>query len=179
MRQIVLIIAVLASIYACKNEGKNSKSVSEKEILRDSIVKTEKNLHSDESLDKTKAMKILNLYEEYFNNYEKDSLSAEYLFRATEIAVNINQPAKAINYLKRIKKDYPDYKNYPYSIYLIGFIYDSMLNQDKKAEVYYDIYLKKYPDHERAEEVKKLKEYLGLSDLELVEKFEKQNQENQ
>ncbi|MFP4664463.1 MAG: tetratricopeptide repeat protein [Bacteroidales bacterium] len=158
-----------------KSEQDTSDQTPDRMALQDSITQMEKDLHSTLELDEAKANQMLVEYLNYVNYFEHDSLAPEYLFRAAEIAMNTDRPSDAVAYLNRIDKNYPEFDKKPQVIYLLGYIYDSMLNKKEAAEKHYKEFLKKYPEHRRSEEVKLQLKYLNKSDLEMVREFEKNN----
>ena len=86
-----LLIALFSILgFACQNnDNNNANSASdERQVLLDSITENEKALHADLELDVAKADDMIELYLQFVNTYESDSLAPEYLFRAAEIAMN-------------------------------------------------------------------------------------------
>ncbi|MFW5804905.1 MAG: tetratricopeptide repeat protein [Bacteroidales bacterium] len=183
----VLFIFVVFLLSACNQQGKEqstetetteqeAETVQSKDEMQKQIIKHEKVLHDDDELDVSKANDMIRLYLMYASQYKHDSLVPEYLFKAAELAMNVDRPYDAVAYLQRIDRNYPGFNKLALVIYLTGFIYDSMLNKDDTAETYYERFLDDWPEHPRAEEVRMLKTYLHMSDKELVEKFEKSNE---
>jgi tetratricopeptide (TPR) repeat protein len=172
--RILAILLITASVFSCNNKDLNT--VSEKDVLLDSITIFEKDLHSDIILNQDKAVKMIKLYLEYSDQYKTDSLAPEYLFRAAEIAMNSDKPIDACSYLFRIEKKYNgQFDKMPAVIYMLGYVHENMLNDFDNAEAYYNKFLKEYPDNPRAEEVKLVISHLRMSDEELIRQFEKQN----
>ncbi|MGC9331908.1 MAG: tetratricopeptide repeat protein [Bacteroidales bacterium] len=153
----------------------DAETVQSKEEMQKQIINREKVLHEDAELDVSIANDLILLYVSYASQFTQDSLVPEYLFRAAELAMNVDRPYDAVVYLQRIEKNYPGFDKIPWVVYLTGFIYDSMLNEDEIAEMYYDRFLDNWPDHARAEEVRMLKLYLHMSDKEIIDRFEKSN----
>ncbi|MFO7879001.1 MAG: tetratricopeptide repeat protein [Bacteroidota bacterium] len=183
---LVLVISFSACVNQDNESGDAQKNIDKAEqdtvdqtpdrmALQDSITQMEKDLHSTLELDEAKANQMLVEYLNYVNYFENDSLAPEYLFRAAEIAMNTGKPSDAVAYLNRIDENYPEFDKKPQVIYLLGYIYDSMLTNKEAAEKYYKEFLKKYPEHRRSGEVKLQLKYLNKSDLEMVREFEKNN----
>lgn len=172
--RILAILFITGSVLSCNN--KDISKESEKDVLLDSITAFEKDLHSDIMLNPDKAVKMINLYLEYSDQYNTDSLAPEYLYRAAEIAMNSDKPIDACSYLFRIEKKYKgQFDKMPAVIYMLGYVHENMLNDFDNAEVYYNKFLREYPDHPRAEEVKSVLSHIRMSDEELIRQFEKQN----
>lgn len=164
---------------SCQNNDKNNTitDTDERQVLLDSITVNEKALHADLELDVAKADDMIQLYLQFANVYEGDSLVPEYLFRAAEIAMNAGKPVDACSYLYRVESQYEDYANMPAVYFMLGFVHENMTGDKQNAEKYYQEFVNRYPDHERAEEVQHIIDNLHMSDLELIRQFEKQNQE--
>ncbi|MDA3819689.1 MAG: hypothetical protein PF590_04420 [Candidatus Delongbacteria bacterium] len=185
----IFFIFVVFLLSACNQKDKEQstetetteqdpETVQSKDEMQKQIIKHEKVLHKVDELDVSKANDMIRLYLKYASQYKQDSLVPEYLFRAAELAMNVDRPYDAVAYLQRIEKNYTGFDKIPWVVYLTGFIYDSMLNEDETAEMYYNRFLDNWPDHERAEEVRMLKSYLHMSDKEIIDRFEKSNKKN-
>lgn len=53
-----------------------------------------------------------------------------------------------------------------------AFIYENQLHGAEKAKKLYEEFMKKYPDHELAKDVKFSLDHIGKSDEELIKEFE-------
>lgn len=148
----------------------NCKGNSEQAKQQSNIEAKEKKLYEDktESIDNAKAIDMERTYLEYADKYPTDSLSAEYLFRAAEIAENANHAGNAINYLTRIEENFPNYKNYPLVIFKKAYVYENCMKNNEMAKVYYEKFIASYPNHELVEAAQASIIYLGISDKELI-----------
>ncbi len=122
---------------------------------------------------KQEATALVNLYEKYANQHPKDSLAAEYLFRASDISMNLRRPGHTIRLFDRILNEYPDFKKVPSVLFLKAFVYEDQLKDYDNAKKYYELFLEKYPDSEFADDAKISLKYLGKSPEELIKEFEK------
>jgi tetratricopeptide (TPR) repeat protein len=184
IKHIVISVFIISVLVSCRQAEENSaekkpgheKTMQHAAPSRDSLVQhvtnMEKELHKFDELETAKANSMIIAYVNFANHFKKDSLTPEYLFRAAELAMNVERSNDAIAYLTRISENYPDYKNMPFVIYYQGFIYDSMTGNDSLAKEYYTQFLETYPDHHRADEVRAMIRNLHKSDLELVHEFE-------
>lgn len=164
-------ILLLVIVSSCKK--------SEQDKLREEITQKENALYKDktEAIDKDKAIEMERLYASYADKYADDTLSAEYLFRAAEIAENANQPSNAITYLTRIEDNYKSYRNYPLVIFKKAFVYENGLKNIDKARIYYEKFIADYPNHELTEAANSSLMFLGLSDDQLIDILEKISKE--
>ncbi len=162
LKCVVLILCVFA---ACK---------SEKEKLTETISKTEKELIDDSSqqVNRKKAEEMIGLYKEYAARFADDTVSAEYLFRAGDISNGIGQYKEAIEYYGRSSEN-EKFSKHAVAFFLMGFIYETQLNDMVNSKRIYEEFLRKYPDHPLTSDVKFSLDNLGKSPEELIKMFEK------
>ncbi|HOK38016.1 MAG: tetratricopeptide repeat protein [Bacteroidales bacterium] len=162
-------------LVACKGKNKEQyeKAKAEKEIAE-----TESLLYETEEPNAELAKKIIGLYVAYADKYVDSENTPKYLFKASEIAMNFNQPNNSIRYLTRIEENYPKFDKYPEVIFLKAFVYENYLKQLDKAEFYYKKFLEEYPDHKLAESAKSALMFLGMTDEQLIELFTEMNRYN-
>ena len=161
---IVMIASVSVLMVSCGNE---------KQKMNDEISSAEQKLKNDSSvvIDKQKAAEVIHLYLAYAEKFKDDSLSAEYLFRAADVTNGIHQPDKAIELYERVQQ-FKSYSKTPVSLFLQGFIAETELQDMQRAKEYYEKFLKQYPDHKLANDVKITIANLGKSPEELIKEFE-------
>jgi tetratricopeptide (TPR) repeat protein len=140
------------------------------------IVQSEKALLSDTTFspDAKHARELLSLYDEYAKQFPADTLSAEYLFKAGEVATGINDPAVSLSFYRRLYDQYPGYSKAPVALFLQGFIYENQLGQLDSASYYYKAFLERFPDHPISSDVRLSLENLGKSPEELIKMFQEQ-----
>ena len=172
MKTILPFIFVALLIVSCNSK---KKEISEQESIQKEIVEIEKELYSHEELDKEIAKDISSKYVYYADKFPTDSLSPEYLFKAAEIAMNLNEPGNAIKYLGRIENDYKNYPRYAGCIFLTAYVYENQLRNFTKAREYYERFLEDYPDHVMAKDAKAALNFLGLDDQQIVDLFNEMN----
>lgn len=150
-----------------------------KQKMQDDIASAEKKLSNDKAMapDPQKAAEVIHLYVAYADKYPDDSTSAEYLFRAAEMTNAIHQPAKAIQLLERVIH-FQTYSKTPVALFLQGFISENDLHDIVKAKDYYEKFLKQYPDHKLAKDVRLTVNNLGKSPEELIKEFEAKAKED-
>ncbi len=101
----------------------------------------------------------------------------EYLHRAAETARTLRDIPKAITLYDWVIERYPQHPRGATSLFLKAFTYDNDLKDYENARVYYEEFLKKYPDNEFAESAKFLLENLGKSDEELRQIIEEKQKD--
>lgn len=137
---------------------------------------------SDQSsgLSKAKAQMLADAYIEYSEKFPDDSMSAEYLFKAADISMNITNAKQAISLYDEILAKYPDFRKAPQCVFLKAFVYENNLNDLVNAEKYYMEFLEKYPNDDFADDAQISLDNLGKSPEELIREFEEKmkQQEN-
>lgn len=172
---LIVFLLILISIISCKS---SKKELTEQEKMKNEIVSFEKKLFESEEIDINLAYNIIEKYVEFVNEFPKDTSAAEFLFKASEISMNINESENAIALLTRIEKNYKDYSNYPACIFLKAFIFENYIGNLEMAQQYYSLFLKDYPDHAMAKDAEAALMYLGMNDEQLLELFSVMNKYN-
>jgi tetratricopeptide (TPR) repeat protein len=143
------------------------------------IEKKEKQLYETPEFDRTQGFQLIDTYVSFSDQYTDDTLSAVYLYKAGEIAMNLMAGSQAILYFDKIISNYPTYSKTPECIFLKAFIFENQLNDLAKAEHFYNEFMAKYPTHILVKDAKASLEYLGKSPEELVKIFQEKNKETQ
>jgi outer membrane protein assembly factor BamD (BamD/ComL family) len=184
MKKINYLVAsfVLIFIASCGNDGTVSEQnkvaqTDPKSGLLKHIQQLETDMHKSVHIDNITAGQALLAYSEYYNNYPKDSITPDYLFKAGEIATAIQQYPQALGYYQTIVEKYPEYKLVQESLFLQASLLDNYLNQDEKAKVAYEQLIQKYPKSIYYNDAKAAINNLGKSDEQLIKEFKKKNGE--
>lgn len=82
---------------------------------------------------------------------------------------------KAAGYYRKVFENFPDSSQAPKSLFMAGFIYANELKKYHQAEVIYNLFLHKYPQHELAASAKEELNNLGLAPDEILKKKSSQN----
>ncbi len=85
---------------------------------------------------------------------------------------------KAVELLTAIVERYPDRPEASTSLFKIGFTYETVAHDMKKARDAYESFLKKYPDHELAASVRINLEHLGESEEEMLNRILEKNRQD-
>lgn len=165
LKKLSYLFIVLAIIGAC---------TSPKEKLQSNIKLLEDSLFSDQSkmIDKTIAKDLVDAYVLYTNEIPEDEKAGEYLFKAGDLALNLNMPKKAIELFDRVMNEYPDYEKVPQCLFLKGYVFENDLKDLVVAKKIYEEFLEKYPDDEFADDAEVSIRNLGKSPEELIKEFE-------
>ena len=106
-----------------------------------------------------------------------DSLAAEYVFNAADIYRGMGNFDKALEMWYLVYKPYEqEHPKAPHALFQCGFLYDSILERKDLARNLYKRFLRKYPDHNLANDVKSLLENLDKSPEDLIKEFQKREQ---
>lgn len=122
--------------------------------------------------DKVKADSLLTSYESFIKRYPEDSLAEKYLFKAANLAMNMNSATHAIELFDKFMEKYPDNSKARVSMFFKAYIYENQVkNLDKAKEVYLQ-FIEKYPDGEFAADARIALQNLGKSPEQMVKEFE-------
>ena len=162
---LILLLAVI--IVSC---GDNR----EKKQMRQTITDIETSLFADSlaPVNRLKAQEMIQAYENFVDAYPEDSLSPEYLFKSSEIAMSLQMSGRAIEGFQRILDNYPDFDKYASCIFLQAFIYENQMQQYDTAKQLYQEFLDKYPSHDLAEDAMVSIQNMGKSLEELIKSWE-------
>ena len=159
-----LIIAVLCVASSCSTNQTTKEKI---DLLEDKLYS-----NKNESIDKSNATKLINAYIEFADNNTGDTLSAEYLFKAGEVAMGLSESEKSISCYNRVHTEYPNYKKAPTAMFLEGFVYETQLKTLAAAQKIYLDFIKKFPDHNLVDDAQFSLKNLGKSDEEIIKEFE-------
>lgn len=128
-------------------------------------------------IDTKLANELISVYEKFSSDYPDDSLSANYLFKAGEISMSINDGNKALLFFETYQKKFPELKKAPHCLFLQGFVYENHLKDTANARKKYQYFLEKYPTHELAKDASASIELLGKSTEEIIRIFEERQKQ--
>lgn len=161
----ILVLAFIAMVLASCNNNDPAKR----------IVKLEEQVFAtDGAIVHEVASDLVSAYCDFADANPDDAMSPEYLFKAVDVSMNLNEPQRTISIIDRMIVDYPDYPRTQAALFVKGFIFETKYNNLEMAKKIYEQYLEQYPDGEFADDCKASIEFLGLSPEELVKRFEAQ-----
>lgn len=167
MRTIVFLFVVVF-IYACGSRKEQSKESILKEIAR-----YEQILLNDTTgeINLTASYEAIKFYSAYENQYPKDSLTPEFMFRKASLFKSLGKANEAINALTQIDKNYPAYSNLDVCLFMIADIYENMLNDTAKARKYYQELIKKFPNSTLSDDASVILQNLGKNPEEFFQQI--------
>lgn len=165
-------LAFVLIVVACDGPPKEKKV--DAASLTDSILKQEAKVYdtNQNRLQKQDAVLLVDLYEKYADTYPDDSMSADYLFRAADISMNLKKPKQTIALFDRILSTYPDYEKAAAVLFLKAFVYEDQLQDYDNAKKYYELFISKFPESDFADDAEVSLKNLGKSPEELILEFE-------
>ncbi len=189
MKRCINFLGIVAIIFLFSCSGENNteksgtqdtatvttekKSPYEKTNLSAHIKELESKITDTAQINRGVAMDLMLSYAKYATLYPNDSASAEYLYKAGDIARSIGEGRNAVNYYKRILNDYPNYKKRAITMFMLAFTYENIMNDTANARRYYTEFVKDYPKHEFADDARQLLKFLGKNPETIVKQFEK------
>lgn len=178
----IYILVFALFITACDDNNKQESSsenaekvdTNSREGLKKKIAEHEAALYSDSlsTFNQRAANLAMKAYDKYAFSFPEDEISADYLFKAGEVAVSLGMYGKAVIYYRKIIADYKDYEKVGYAHFMLGFINDQYIQNFESAKTYYEEFIAKYPEHVMVKDAKVLVQNLGKSDEELIKEFE-------
>ncbi|MCA6365151.1 MAG: hypothetical protein IM638_19120 [Bacteroidetes bacterium] len=168
---------------AQKNDNADSLATSAKArtMYIENISVAEKRMNEDKTFNSKTALEALKAYTDFTTLYPKDSLTADYLFKAAQIAQSTGNYKQSAIYLETILDQHKGYKEYAAACFYTANLYDDHLenvdNGAARAKQLYEFIIAKYPGTKWAEDSKVLMEYIGKSNEQLMEDIIKKSQQ--
>ncbi len=160
-----IICFVLALLFVGCSNNDPAKRI---ETLEKEAFTTENAINPDIASD------LVSAYCDFADAYPNDEKSPEYLFKAVDVSMNLNEPQRTISIIDRLVKEYPEYPRTQAALFIKAFIFETRYNNLEMAKKIYEQYLEMYPNGEFANDSRASIENLGLTPEELVKKFESQ-----
>lgn len=139
------------------------------------------NLLADETMNPEKGWKAFGAFRAFARQNPDHKLAPTYHMKAAAIARNI--PGKALMAVEEymtVYKQYPNDTLAPQAQFLVGFTFDEALNDVERSTKAYQGFIQKYPNHPLAAQAQARIATMqtGETDLEMVKKWQKQQQQN-
>lgn len=164
----VFIFIAVFTISCANEKQKIVKNITDKEVKFKS---------NTDIVDKFEGQVLINLYLEFVEKFESDSLAPEMLYKAAQVAVAIEKPTEALVYLDKIIDKYNSNEDLLAEAYVYkAFIYETVFLDFVNARKYYNIFLNDFPNHQMYESIYLNLQTLGKTPEELIQEF-LQNQE--
>lgn len=151
-----------------------------REDLKDHITKLEKSLYEDTvAMDREKATELMEAYAMFASKHADHENSPEYIFKAGELAMGLNQTLNAIKYFSISYGRYPNFEKRPYALFLKAFVLENQAKDLEQATQTYETFIEEFPDHVMVDDAKYSIQNMGKTPEELIREFEaKQKQES-
>lgn len=163
----LILLSVAALFSSCK------PSATEQ---RDSILKLEKELMNGNTLvaDSQKAASLCAKYMDFSSRFPEDSLAAEFLFRAGDLAQGIGDFTLSLRCYDTLLIAHPAHTKAPAAFFMQAFVIDQRIGDKKLAAEMYHAFLQKYPEHQLSPSAKVSLDQInsGMSDEDLVRMFQ-------
>jgi tetratricopeptide (TPR) repeat protein len=166
MKRVLFVIFLLVLFGACnpkQSRERNAIDTKEKELMEQA---------KKDKIDTTAVSALLKDYEAYAAKYPDDTMGAEYLFRAADFYRYMHKPLRSIDLYSKIYENYPGVSRRPYALFLQGFIFENEAGNTHAAKVLYEKFLKEYPNHPIAKDVKITLANLGKTPEQMMQEFE-------
>ena len=163
----LLVIIFFTSCESSKKKLSNEIKAGELKLFGDSV----RTLNVEES------NAVFKNYLVYADTYKNDTVSADYLFKAADLASGLNRPKESIAIFERLRTNFPDYRKSPSALFMQAFIYETALVDKENAKKKYKEFIAKYPDHKLTASAQASLDQLNanLSDEDLIKMFEAKN----
>jgi len=173
MKKYFYIIIILVINFSCSGPQENNT-----QSILDSIDQMEAKLYNgdDVQINMDNAVDLINLYQKFALENPKDSLAPVFLFRASDLSMNLNRPVQTIAIFDDLLDKYPNYEKVPSILFLKAFVYEDQLKDFDQAKIYYEEFLQKYPDSDFADDAEISLKNLGKTPEDLILEFEKNQQ---
>ena len=164
MKKIIVLLLIAGFFVGC-NSNDPAKRI---EKLEKQAFATEK------AIDPVVASDLVSAYCDFADANPDDAMTPEYLFKAVDVSMNLNEPQRTIYIIDKLVKEYPDYPRTQAALFIKAFIFETRYGNLDMAKKIYEQYLEMYPNGDFADDCKASIENLGLTPEELVKKFESQ-----
>lgn len=168
MKRILPLSFILIFSFACQSQQpENIQAIEAQEAV----------LYSDTSgvVDVEEGTKMIELYVNFVDSNLTDTArSGVYLFKAAEVSLGIEEYWKSIQLFNRLKETYPDHDLAPEALFYQGIIFENHVNLPEYARKSYIEYLKKYPEGERAMDIRNMLAVMDTPIEEVVKNWEQQ-----
>lgn len=172
----IIFLLVIVLFFSCSSRKEQSKESILKEIAR-----YEQVLLNDTTgeINLTASYEAIKFYSLYENQYPEDSLTPELMFRKASLFKSLGKANEAIEVLTKIEKNYPNYLNMDVCLFLLGDIYENMLQDTAQARKYYQNLITKFPKSTLSDDASVILQNLGKNPEELFQEILKKDTTNQ
>ena len=161
-----IFVMTLFLLAGCSSSDAQSELRNEIELKETHITKLSEELAPGEKLDPKEKLELIELLNNYVEQYPEDAFAPECLSRIHMIYSSEEDYKSSLEYADRIINDYPDYINRALIIESQAGSYDIWIKprDTSKVRFYYEMLLAEYPDLP-AEKVMDIKDRLNNLDM--------------
>ena len=170
----LLAVAIITSLVVASCGSSHDRLAGEIKVMEDSLF-----ADATKMIDKQMAQELIEKYLAYADAFPEDPETPGTLFKAGDMAMNLNMPQNAVDIFDRIMNEYPDYEKTPQCLFLKGYVYENDFRDLPRAKEIYEEFLEKYPDDEFADDAAISIQNLGKSPEELIKEFEEKRQKEE
>ena len=158
--QIVLLAVLAFGMMAC----------GEKKLTQDDLKKAELTLLGEQGdLNKEAAPAVVEKFCKFVEQSPDDATAPEWLFKAMQIEIKLEESEKAIELCNKLVENYPSYEKVPVALVMTASeVYDSQLHDIDQARATYEKVISDYPDSEWAKTAEQMIGFLGLTPEEML-----------
>lgn len=151
--------------------GISCSSQRDKDIK--AITSLEKQLENEGAKpDPAKLTQLLDSYIAFVDHNSADTMAADYLYKAVNLCIGVNNGARAMQLIDRTLNEFPKSSYTPETVFLKAYVYENLLSDYGQASKVYNDFIRKYPSHDLTDDAEAALKYLGKSPEELVREFE-------
>jgi hypothetical protein len=146
------------------------------------ITDAEAAMRKTQVYDQKLAMAALKAYNDFTVTFPDDSMTAEYLFLASDLAEGARNYQQEAVYLETIIDKHKNFDKYPDAVFKAAYVYDTYLEDvnhgGDRAKQLYQFVISNYPNTHEASDAKVLIQYLGKPDSVLINDIIKKGEQN-
>lgn len=170
MKNIALIALLLYGLAAC-TAGSPPPST-------DTIDTLEAEMRALDHLDTALALRTLEAYRSYQQDYPQDSLVPELMLREANLLKEMATPYReqALEVLTQMQEQHPEHQLAPRALFMQAFILDESLRRKKEAARMYGLFAERYPRHPMAHDAELLQKMALQSTQEQLQQIREMQQ---
>ena len=169
---LVLPVCMFMTVTSCgPSEAEKAKQDSlaaehVKDSMRANIAAAEKVLKTSSATGATEVNTAIKAYTDFANKYPNDTMTAEYLLRASTRFSAIGNFSKSVSLLETIIDQHKDFRRYDDALWLAANIYAEYLptvnHGDDRAKELYSFIIARYPGSNYAIQSAELIKFIGV-----------------
>ncbi len=165
---VLLSVLVLGLMISCQQPNQNAQ-----EILKDQVMVLQKRLMKNSAnISISQGDSMVALYKKYANDFPDDSISVEYLYRASGVEMGMDKDKDCLATLAIIEDRYPESDIIPSVLQLKAFIYDTKFQDYDKARAAINELIEKYPNDKLTPNAKAYRDMIGKDPEELFRRVD-------